>query len=258
MVLLRKFILLTRTLPASETDGAGSNRLLSDEGNSQFRWRVQTYTSDSTVSPVYFFWLNPNGGGYTSHYFNVTAAESDASTSAQASSTNKQTTITNPATQSDPPATSSASSTSSTSSTPSSSTMPQSESASGSQTTAMPLPSAAAAPVSSVDQGASDSSATTLKVGFGVGLGVGIPLILLAGIWIGLKVVKHRRSRTRSPSPSLPLTHHHDYKDGNFGPSHPGGDTHYYRHHGGLHEAYTEPQLFEVSNHDRKPVELST
>jgi hypothetical protein len=235
---------LTPAIPASETDAAGSNRLLSDEGNSQFRWRVQTYTSDTSVSPVYFLWLNPNGGGYTSHYFNMTAAKLDTSTSEQSSSSHIQTTSATQAPLSNsliPSSTTSASS---------SAIMPQSVPASPSQTDPAPPPSTA--PASSND---SDSSETTLKVGFGVGLGVGIPLILLAGVWIGLKVVKQRRAHSRSPSPSLPLTQLHDHKEDSFGHSYSDSHTNY---HGGLHEACSEPQLYEVSDRAQKPVELSS
>jgi hypothetical protein len=223
--------MLTLAIPASSTDGAG---------NSQFRWRIQTYTSDTTVSPVYFLWLSPNGGGYTSQYFNMTAAIPDTTTSEQSSSSRTQTTETTQSPLSNSATIPSAPSASS------SAIMPQSASASPSQTD--PAPSPSTAPASSND---SSSSETTLKVGFGVGLGVGIPLILLAGVWIGLKVVKQRRAHPRSPSPSLPLTQLHDSKDDNFGPAYMEGHTH---HHGGLHEACSEPQLYEVSDRTPKPV----
>lgn len=236
---------------ASQTDGTGRNRLISDEGNSQFRWRVQTYTSATAKSSVYFLWLNPNGGGYTSHYFNITGPIPDSSTSGLASSTLSQTTSTSQSSSSSSPTTTTSSSASDSST---ASTVAQTEPASASPTEALPSPPAATASSNEKSNNDSDSSQTTLKVGFGVGLGVGIPLILLAGVWIGLKVVKQRRAHTRSQSPSLPLTQMHDHKDGSFNQSYTDGGIH---QHGGLHEAYAEPQLFEVSDRDRKPVELS-
>ena len=245
--------MLIIVLTASQTDGTGRNRLISDEGNSQFRWRVQTYTSETTESPVYFFWLNPNGGGYTSHYFNITEAVPDTSTREQSSSALAQTTSTSQTPSSSSPTTSSTSSASESSTL--SSTIAQTEPASASQTEVLPSPPATSAPSDDKNNNNnSDSSQTTLKVGFGVGLGVGIPLILLAGVWLGLKVVKQRRANTRSHSPSLPLTQMHDQKDGSFNQAYADGGAH---QHGGLHEAYSEPQLYEISDRDRKPVELS-
>ncbi|KAF2088230.1 hypothetical protein K490DRAFT_64907 [Saccharata proteae CBS 121410] len=151
-------------------------------GDQSFDWTVQLYDTNLTVSPVYFFWIDPGAtNGFTLHYFNITEASSSSSSASSTTTT----------------ATDSISSSTTSASTAATTT---SAKAAAAATTS------AAAATASGGRSSSSSSSTALKAGLGVGLGLGIPLVLIAGIWIGLKMVKARRASAGSVDSSHPMT----------------------------------------------------
>lgn len=161
-------------------------------GTQKLTWRVQTYDSDLSFSPVYFLWLNPGADdGFSSHYFNITDAGSKLSSSLSSSQPSSVLT-------------------SSQSSSQSSSTVTSGNTVSATTTTAT---SNAAATSPNADS-------TALKVGLGVGLGIGIPLTLIAGAWVGMKLVKQRVSARQEPVPQKQPTSAYETK-----PRGPGDDT---------------------------------
>ncbi|KAB2572341.1 hypothetical protein DBV05_g8981 [Lasiodiplodia theobromae] len=165
-------------------------------GDKSFKWTVQTYDANRTLSPVYFFWINPgSSAGFTSHYFNITKDDT-ANAVALSSVTTSSSTTSQPTTSSPSTTTpSSASSTSSTSITPTSTFITSARPAATTTTPASTIIPAI------FNKSTSDyPDASVIKVALGVGLGLGIPLVLIAGIWIGLKAVQQRRAASLSSS----------------------------------------------------------
>ncbi|KAK8253119.1 hypothetical protein HDK77DRAFT_170711 [Phyllosticta capitalensis] len=169
-------------------------------GDQYFDWTVDTYDTNITSSPAFFFWINPGGSdGFTSHYFNVTKETSSASA----------TTFTE-----------------SSSATPTSAVSSSKAATTSADPTSSPAPAATTSNANSgsASNTSSDSGSTAIKVGLGVGLGVGVPLVLIAGIWIGLKAVKQRRSSQRSVGSSTllaQLAEHKRHSEPNFYPEAP-------------------------------------
>ncbi|KAK0654299.1 hypothetical protein DIS24_g5357 [Lasiodiplodia hormozganensis] len=162
----------------------------SGSGDRSFKWTVQTYDANRTISPVYFFWINPgSSAGFTSHYFNITKDDT-ANAVALSSATTSSSTTSQPTTSSTTAAT--PSSTTSTSITPASTLLTSVRPAG----TTVPASTSIPAVFNKSTSGYPDAS--VIKVALGVGLGLGIPLVLIAGVWIGLKAVQQRRAASLS------------------------------------------------------------